>query len=100
MNTADFRKPYREAWNKLFGLVKMRNARLQRLNIMVAPALSITLASGTIYQFDTDLARELLVQIDELTPLIEAGIDEVNRYADRTDSPRVRWKSLPANWSG
>jgi hypothetical protein len=98
MFTVDFRKPYREAWNRLFGLVKLRNQRLQHLNSMAAPAMSITLAASMIYEFNTDLARELLNEIDDLTPQIKAGIEEVNGYVDKIGTPEIRWQTLPVNW--
>ncbi len=98
MFAVDFRTPYRDAWNRLFGLVKLRNQRLQRLNSMAAPAMSLTLTTGMIYEFDTDLARELLNEIDELTPQIKAGIEEVNGYVDKIGTPEIRWQTLPANW--
>ena len=98
MFTVDFRKPYRDAWNRLFEVVKLRNQRLRHLDMMAAPAMSMTLATGMIYEFDTDVARELVNEIDELTPRIEKGMHEVNEYADKVGSPHIRWQSLPANW--
>ena len=82
MFTGDLRRLYREAWNRLFSVVKMRNNLLRRLDMMAAPAMSMTLATGMIYDFDTDTARELVYQIEELTPHINAGMQELNEYAE------------------
>jgi hypothetical protein len=98
MFNVDFRKPYQEAWNRLFEVVKLRNKRLQHLNTMAAAAMSLTLTTGMIYEFNTDLARGLLNEIDDLTPQIKAGIEEVNAYVDKIGTPEIRWQTLPANW--
>ena len=98
MVTGDFRKPYREAWNRLFEVVKLRNQRLRRLDMMAAPAMSLTMATSMIFEFDTNLARQLLAEIDELTPRINAGIEEVNGYAAKTGAPTVQWQSMPGDW--
>ena len=98
MATGDLRKYYREAWNRLFEVVKLRNQRLRRLDMMAAPAMSVTLATSMIFEFDTDLARQLFAEIDELTPRINAGMQEVNGYAEKTGAPTVRWQSMPGDW--
>jgi len=98
MVTGDFRKLYRDAWNRLFEVVKLRNQRLRRLDTMAAPAMSVTMATTMIFEFDTDLARQLLVEIDELTPRINAGMEEVNGYAAKTGAPTVQWRSMPGDW--
>ena len=98
MFTGDLIKLYREAHNRLFDVVNLRSSVLRRLDMMAAPAMSITLATNMIYEFDTDMARGLLAEIDELTPRIEMGMMEVNGYADKIGSPRVRWQSLPGDW--
>ena len=98
MATGDLRKQYRDAWDKLFEVVKLRSQHLRRLDKMVAPAMSVTMATSMIFEFDTDLARQLLAEIDELTPRINAGMAEVNGYAAKTGTPTVRWQSMPGDW--
>ena len=93
MTTGDLRKLYREAWNRLFEVVKLRNKLLRRLDVMATPAISITLATGMLIEFDTDQARALLAEIDRLTPRLKAGVEEVNQYAGRTGSPVVKWQA-------
>ncbi len=98
MVTGDLRKLYRDAWNTLFSVVKMRNDLLRRLDMMAAPAMSMTLATGAIYEFDADMARELVSQIEELRPRINALMQEVNKYAELIGSPRIRWQASPTAW--
>ena len=98
MVASDFRKQYRDAWTRLFEVVTLRNQRLRQLDMMAAPAMSVTIASSMIFAFDTDLARRLLAEIDELTPRIDDGMREVNGYAEKAGAPTVRWQSMPGDW--
>ena len=79
-------------------LVNLRNDRLRRLDMMAAPAMSTTLTTCVIYEFEADLARELVSQIEELRPRINAGMQEVNEYAEQVGAQKIHWQSLPANW--
>ena len=98
MTSNDARKYYREAWAVLFDVVVLRNNLLRRLDMMTRPAMDLTPGSGMVFEFDSDQARGLLRAIDELTPRIRAGMEEVNKYAEQTGSPKVRWQSLRAGW--
>jgi hypothetical protein len=95
MTTSDDRKAYREAWSRLYELVNRRTRLLRRLDAMVEPAMKIMPATGMVIVFSTDQAREILAQIDDLTPLIDRAIEETNRWADKIRSPTVRWQISP-----
>ncbi len=93
MQSLEARRCYRDALNSLYSTVKLRNSLVRQIDLMAAPAMSVTLATCTVIQFDTDRIRQFLADIDELTPRISAGIEEVNLYAEDAGLPRVRWQA-------
>lgn len=96
MPSLEARRLYQDAWNRLFSTVRTRNDLLRQLNSMVAPAMSITLATSRIVRMDTDLARQLLDEIDELVPRIDEGIAEVNKHAHNAGLPELHWQDARA----
>ncbi len=98
MVTRDCRWLYQDAWNRLFSLVKLRKNLLRRLDMTAALAMAMSLAAGVIYDFDADTARELVNQIDELTPRISSDMEHVKQYADQAGLHRVRWQTSSGSW--
>ena len=89
MTIGDTWKLHREAWNRLFDVVELRNKLLRRLAILATRAMDMTPATGMVIEVDTGLARQLLDEINTLTPRIFAGVAEVNLYAEQIGKPII-----------
>ena len=94
MTIGDSGTPYGEAWERLFQLLLRRSNLLRHLELMVSLTKEGTPAAGMVIEFDTPLARQLLDELDTLTPLISAEIEEVNKYGERIGKPQIKWRKL------
>ncbi len=93
MHSLEARKCYHDAWNRLYSTLQARNSLLRQIDSMAVPAISITMATNMIVQFDTDLARQLLNDVDDLAPRISEGMAEVNRFAEAAELPKLHWQN-------
>ena len=94
MTIDDARTLHQKAWDSLFDLVMLINGLLQSLDIMARRAIGITPVTGFVIEFDTGLARQLLDEIDTLTPQVSAGIEEVNQCAGKIGKPQIQWRPM------
>ena len=94
MTAGDARTSYGKAWDRLFELLVQRNKSLRCLNMMVSLTTEVTPATGMVIEFDTSLARQLLDEVDTLTPRISEAIEDVNKDAEKIAKPQIQWRKL------
>jgi hypothetical protein len=87
------RKPYADAWSRLFDMVLARNDLLRGLQDMIEVAKGSTPAAGVVVGFDVIQARTLLVEIEKLSVEILAQVLTVNELAKGLGAPEVEWYS-------
>ncbi len=93
MPSLEARRYYQEAWDRLFRAARSRSTLARQLQSMAAPVVPLMLSRNIVVQFDTDLARQFLDQIDETTASINASMAELNKYASKAGLPKVHWES-------
>ena len=94
MCAANIRELYDEAWHELFDLVAQRSMLLHALDSMSRLAMNITPTTGLVIEFEVTRAEQLVAAIDNLTPLISAGIQTVNGYAEQCGRPTIKWQHV------
>ncbi len=83
-----------QAVEKLSELVQERSRLLRKLARMTTAAADIMPETNLVVEFDIARARDLVAQIEELTPEIAAGVVQVNLRARQIGVPQIRWVHL------
>ena len=83
---------YNNAWNRLWDILKERDALVADLARMANAAKDSHPAAGFVVDLDAERAHDLIDQIDAYRPRLTEAMQELNERGKGIGKPPVEWQ--------